>query len=55
VPTWHVNKEDNMEWIIRAFIIIGAFSFLGWCIWVLNPKHPERLEKLRKEWGVRGD
>ena len=27
-------------------------AFFIWSIWVTNPKHPERIEKLRKQWGV---
>ena len=40
-----------MDYLGLIFVVVG-YSFLGWCLWVANPKHPERLEKLRKALGV---
>ena len=41
----------SMDYLGLIFVVVG-YSFLGWCLWVANPKHPERLEKLRKALGV---
>jgi hypothetical protein len=33
-------------------VIAIAFTFFGWMYWVSNPKHPERMAKLRREFGI---
>lgn len=44
--------HDPTVWaeIALAVLVAGAF---GWMLWVLNPKHPERRENLRKNFGAK--
>lgn len=39
------------EEVLGYLIMIFVLGFFGYCVWVLNPKHPERLEKLKEFWG----
>ncbi|MDO8581930.1 MAG: hypothetical protein Q7S16_03570 [bacterium] len=41
-----------MEKLILAIEYGSVLAFLGWCLWTTSPKHPERLEKLRRKLGV---
>lgn len=38
-------------WLTMAlYLFVG--SFFGWALWVLSPRHPGRLKRLRAQWGV---
>lgn len=39
-----------MEDGFGPIVIMVAFVFFGWCVWVMDPRHPERLERLRSSW-----
>lgn len=41
-----------MEKILGPGIVVGVVLFLLWCLWVTNPKKPERMRKLRESLGV---
>lgn len=47
-PGGHVNPET----IFGSIIVIVVIAFFAWMLWLTDEKHPERLIKLRKEWGV---
>ena len=36
-----------MEIGLSIAIHLAVYAFFGWCVWVTNPKRPERLVKLR--------
>lgn len=40
-----------METLLSISVYVLVFSFFGWCLWVTNPRHPDRLARLRKTWG----
>lgn len=42
----------NPEHVLGAIIVGGVALFFGWMLWVTDEKHPERLAKLRREFGV---
>lgn len=42
----------NLEHILGGIIVGGVILFFAWCFWVIDVKHPERLAKLRREFGV---
>lgn len=35
---------------ILACVLFVLF-FFGWCLWATSPNRPERLAKLREDWG----
>lgn len=40
-----------MEMLFSIAIHAVVFSFFGWIIWVTNPQHPDRLQRVRNTWG----
>ncbi len=40
------------EHVLCLVMVVGVIAFCGWELWVSNPKHPERLDNLRKWCGV---
>lgn len=42
----------SLEMFFSGTIYLGVFGFLGWIFWVTDEKHPKRLAKLRREFGV---
>lgn len=42
-----------LQWIAVVVEYSIVLAFLGWCLWATNPKHPERLNELRRKFGVR--
>ncbi len=39
-------------WITIPAVILVYGIFFPYLFWVSNPKHPERIEKLRRELGI---
>ena len=40
------------DWILALVILAVVGGIFGWCLWVLSSKHPERLDRLRKNFGA---
>lgn len=43
------------EIVFSLIVVIPTLLMFGWCVWVINPKHPGRLDKLREKLGVNVD
>jgi len=43
------------EIVLSLAVFIPSLFFILWCKWTVNPKHPERLDKLREKLGVNID
>lgn len=38
-----------MDRIVEVVISVGILAIFGLLVWVMSPKHPERIENLRKK------
>lgn len=41
-----------MEQLFAYLLMFVCVGFIVYCVWSLNPKYPERLEKLKEYWGA---
>lgn len=46
------HMHFGQDSVLLIFIVPALYFLLVYLPWVTNPKHPERLDKLRKNLGV---